>query len=133
MGTRADFYIGRGEKSEWVGSTGHDGYPDRIPEEVLYAGTVEEFRAAVIEFAEGNGSFTKPEQGWPWPWDTSRTTDYAYAFDEGRTWVSNYGSDWFIHGQEGLLTKAAVFPDMSAKKNVTWGKRSGLLIFGLKK
>jgi len=28
MGTRADFYVGRGETAEWVGSVAWDGYPN---------------------------------------------------------------------------------------------------------
>jgi hypothetical protein len=27
MGTRADFYVGRGKDAEWLGSVAFDGYP----------------------------------------------------------------------------------------------------------
>lgn len=30
MGTRADFYVGRGESAEWLGSIAWDGYPSGI-------------------------------------------------------------------------------------------------------
>jgi hypothetical protein len=30
MGTRADFYIGCGRDSEWIGSIAWDGYPDGL-------------------------------------------------------------------------------------------------------
>jgi hypothetical protein len=30
MGTRADFYVGRGPNAEWIGSIAFDGYPDGI-------------------------------------------------------------------------------------------------------
>jgi hypothetical protein len=77
---------------------------------------------------------TLPADGWPWPWDDSRTTDYAYAFDEGKAWGSCFGHAWFDprgeepdHDEGG---KVAVFPDMSARKKVTMGKRSGLIVIG---
>jgi len=31
MGTRADFYVGRGEQAEWLGSIAWDGYPSGNP------------------------------------------------------------------------------------------------------
>ena len=37
MGTRADFYIGRGATAEWIGSIAWDGYPDGIPAPILEA------------------------------------------------------------------------------------------------
>jgi hypothetical protein len=30
MGTRADFYVGRGETAEYLGSIAWDGYPDGL-------------------------------------------------------------------------------------------------------
>lgn len=30
MGTRADFYVGKGPNAEWLGSTAMDGYPEGI-------------------------------------------------------------------------------------------------------
>jgi hypothetical protein len=30
MGTRADFYIGRGTEAEWLGSVAWDGYPGGV-------------------------------------------------------------------------------------------------------
>lgn len=35
MGTRADFYVGRGTEAEWIGSIALDGYPDGIPDDGL--------------------------------------------------------------------------------------------------
>lgn len=35
MGTRADFYSGRGKTAEWLGSIAWDG--TEIPDEILYA------------------------------------------------------------------------------------------------
>jgi hypothetical protein len=30
MGTRADFYVGRGPDAEWLGSVAMDGYPSGV-------------------------------------------------------------------------------------------------------
>jgi hypothetical protein len=105
MGTRADFYIGTDENAEWLGSTGWYGHPDGLgltlptrrvvvgnystnetadfPEGkgILDATTEEEFRTRVAQYFENREDVSRPEDGWPWPWDTSATTDYAYAFD----------------------------------------------------
>ena len=97
MGTRADFYVGRGEQAEWLGSIGWDGYPSGIPDTVLNAHHEAAYRAAVAAFFATRDDVTLPEQGWPWPWNDSRITDYAYAFDEGGVYYSYFGHDW--HGR----------------------------------
>ncbi len=93
MGTRADFYIGRGANAEWLGSIAWDGYPSGIPASLLNAPSEEAFRRELALFAEKREDWTAPEQGWPWPWDNSQTTDYAYAFDGGvRAASGDHGS-----------------------------------------
>ena len=133
MGTRADFYVGRGKEAEWLGSIAYDGYPSGIDEAVLKATTEADYRAEVTKFLAGEESATLPEQGWPWPWEDSRTTDYAYAFDGGKVYASGFGGAWFVATEDEPEDedggKVAVFPDMSARKAVTMGKRSGLLVF----
>lgn len=154
MGTRADLYLGRGPDAEWLGSIAWDGYPDGMPEALLRCDTVDRFKVLVEGFLAGREDATLPEQGWPWPWDDSRTTDYAYAFDGDNVWASNFGRNWFdarfpepdddeeaerlgtqlIEGEismdEYRDAKPAVFPDMAERKNVTYGKRSGVLLLG---
>jgi hypothetical protein len=125
MGTRADFYVGRGATAEWIGSIAWDGDPEGPPKPTLVAKSAEEFRKlvhAVIEKAGGRF----PEDGWPWPWKDSRTTDYSYAFDDGKVWACRYGYVWFdpCEGEpedEYENGKTCVFPDMSAKERVTDG------------
>lgn len=152
MGTRADFYIGRGEQAEWIGSIAGDGHADGSRTEKAFKATTESaFRAAVAKLAEED-DFTRPEDGWPWPWKTSRTTDYAYAFEGDRVYTSCFGSMWISEPKyteyaaackaywdadepegdepEWPETPAAVFPDMSARSNFTLGKRSGILLVG---
>lgn len=117
MGTRADFYIGNDEKAEWLGSIAYDGY--RMPDEITKAKTEEEFRAAVTQELLSRDDATVPYQGWPWPWDCSDTTDYHYWFFDGNVHVGKF---------KDIPEGVTAFPDMSAKKNVTLGARSGLLI-----
>lgn len=144
MGTRADFYVGRGVNAQWLGSVAMDGYPDGpYALMVSVATTAEEFSALVESALEASGRGTRPADGWPWPWKTSATTDYAYAFDDGAVWVSNFGGAWiqWVDGDRaGEVTgaaaaesyeqhgKTAVFPDMTGVQRVTFGPRSGLIV-----
>ena len=135
MGTRADFYVGRGPQAEWLGSIAFDGYPDGTPEPVLSVASEKDWREAVYRLLAEDDSASAPGHGWPWPWDDSRTTDYAYAFDGGQVWASSFGHEWFRPdpeaencGEPEDSPKSAVFPDMSRFKNVAYDKRSGLII-----
>ena len=134
MGTRADFYIGRGLDAEWLGSIAWDGYPEGIPAPVFSATTESEFRSRVAEFAAAREDWTSPDKGWPWPWDDSGTTDYAYAFDGGHVHAACFGGRWCTPetvSDDETEGKECVFPNMSARKNVTFGRRSGVMIIGL--
>lgn len=114
MGTRADFYLGCGTDAMWLGSVAFDGYEwaeDRHSP-LRKAITPQVFRDAVEAILSSREDATRPEQGWPWPWNTSATTDYAYYFHGGKTRF-DHRNDW---------------PDMSACKSVTLGPRSGLIV-----
>ena len=150
MGTRADFYVGRGANAEWIGSIAYDGYEGGEAGQLLLSVTSEaDFRAKVAQLSKRD-DFTSPERGWPWTWEDSRTTDFAYAWD-GQTWCSLFGYGWRtlvdmrIHAAEHQRwaesddeeapepelwdrTKTAVFPDMTDRQRVTLGKRSGVLV-----
>lgn len=102
MGTRADFWIGVGPDAEWLGSIAFDGYPNSrsgepVPNdelaEVLRAETPDEYRRAVASRLGQGDDCSTPEMGWPWPWDDSSATDFAYTFTEG-VYVSCFGSSW---------------------------------------
>ncbi len=133
MGTRADFYLGRGENAAWIGSIAWDGYPDGFKDTgIMEADTETRFVDAVKAISKTRDDWTSPDQGWPWPWKDSQTTDYAYAFDDGKVWCSHYGHEWFdpLKPEPDLEAedcKVAVFPDMTSRKNVTLGERSGLI------
>jgi hypothetical protein len=135
MGTRADFYIGTGKDAEWLGSVAFDGYEwnEKPACPLMTAKTADEFRAAVQEATNARKDFTKPEQGWPWPWNDSNTTDYAYVFNEGSVTAYCFGRKCFINEaneHDADDEKTADFPDMSARKNVTFGERSGVIVLG---
>ena len=120
MGTRADFYVGTGPKAEWLGSIAYDGYEwAEKGRRCLFMRIIKkkDFLNAVAKILTRDDA-TKPEQGWPWPWDDSGLTDYAYAFEDGKVtaWKDSPPKGW---------------PDMKARQNVTLGKRSGLLVVGL--
>jgi len=93
VGTRADFYVGRGPTAEWLGSIAWDGYD--IPESIAAETDESAYRAAVRAFLDEREDGTIPERdGWPWPWDTSVLTDYVYALFDGRVWYSCFDSPW---------------------------------------
>lgn len=135
MGTRADFYIGRGEKAKWLGSIAWDGYPGGILPELLKSESVKDYRTNLKKFFRDRNDVTLPKNGWSWPWLDSNTTDYAYAFDKGKVWASGFGREWFdplkeepkIEDRDG---RRQVFPNMKGKQKVTLGKRSGLIVLG---
>ncbi|MFH1835312.1 MAG: hypothetical protein ABH851_03885 [Methanobacteriota archaeon] len=62
------------------------------------------------------GFHTSPEQGWPWPWEDSGTTDYAYAFEAGKvtTYTDRPPKGW---------------PNMKSNQQVAFGRRSGMIVF----
>lgn len=137
MGTRADFYKGRGEKAEWLGSIAWDGYPEGLPKKLLKSKTLKEFKENLKSFLDGRDDATLPADGWPWPWNDSELTDYAYAFERGKVYACPFGYGWFIatedepNGEDNpnfFEGKKAIFPDMRNIKKVKLGRKSGLII-----
>ena len=117
MGTRADFYVGVGQEAEWLGSIAYDGYvwSESRTNPLRKAKTEKTFRKVVARILADRGDATLPSMGWPWPWEDSRTTDYAYYFLNGKVrWAKR--NDW---------------PSMKDKQKITFGNRSGLMIFGI--
>lgn len=138
MGTRADFYIGRGEKAEWIGSIGFDGYPTAIDSKLLKAKTEDAFKKSLKSFASKRDDWTAPKDGWPWPWEDSKTTDYAYAFDKNKVYGSCFGHAWFDPLKDEPDhddSKPTEFPDMTKKQNVApyGSKKSGGIMIAVRK
>jgi hypothetical protein len=96
MGTRADFYVGRGEQAEWLGSIASDGSPEGHATALVGLTEASSYRLAVQTILECVGHATRPEQGWPWPWPNSQTTDFAYAWDAGVVYVTCFGHGWQV-------------------------------------
>ncbi len=136
MGTRADFYVGRGITAEWIGSIAWDGYPEAMPPALLRANSEAHWRNLVSLFLRERDDATLPDQGWPWPWENGHLTDYSYAFDGETVWASNYGSAWWRaqdvqpESDEDDAAEQVPFPDMTARQKVTLGKRSGVIVVG---
>ena len=142
MGTRADFYIGKGITMEWLGSIAWDGYPSGIDAAIFKSTTKETYHQRVFKFLAADESATFPHQGWPWPWDDSCTTDYAYTFVDGEVWVSSFGTVFITLAEFDKVNESdeayeewekkgkEVFPNMKDRKNVTLGPRSGIIIMG---
>jgi hypothetical protein len=132
VGTRADFYVGRGEQAEWLGSIAYDGFPDGHAAALVGLTEASAYRLAVQTILEWVDHATRPAQGWPWPWANSQTTDYAYAFDGGVVYVTCFGHGWQVlraelddwPDDEGKVP----FPDMTARQRVTFGRRSGVIM-----
>lgn len=145
MGTRADFYVGKGKDAEWLGSISFDGHPDCRGPQILEAGvsSEKEYRNSVKMLIADEGHGTTPEQGWPWPWDDSGTTDFSYTYipETGDVLFVSFGyAPWWPvidqenaprSGENGKVT----FPNMKDKANVAppGSKRSGMMMFKLKK
>lgn len=136
MGTRADFYVGKGKDAEWLGSIAWDGY--ETSEAIETAKSDADFRAAVSTFLASRDDATLPDQGWPWPWNDSGTTDCSYWFFDGQCWealgrpdryvpVSSLPEDESEHDAVIGRCELIEFPDMAARKNVTLGPRSGVI------
>lgn len=136
MGTRADFYIGKGETCEWLGSIAWDGYD--IPENILACTNEEVYRDFITAWLQTRNDATFPEDGWPWPWKDSRLTDFAYTFVDGGVKIVTLGRAYTVEeyrkDQDNepyipIEQRELYFKDRSGVQNVTFGDRSGLIVF----
>ncbi|VVJ22699.1 Uncharacterised protein [Amycolatopsis camponoti] len=91
MSSYTDFYLGRGEKADWIGSLRGECYPENFLvvaplRMALTATDARTFRAAVTNTlncweAEHLGQAYHRELGWPWPWYSSHTSSWIITFD----------------------------------------------------
>ncbi|MGI9541935.1 MAG: hypothetical protein ACR2MX_01675 [Cyclobacteriaceae bacterium] len=135
MGTRADFYVGKGENAEWIGSIAWDGYREGVGDSILNAKTETQYIDAVKQFFRSREDVSLPSDGWPWPWNDSSITDCSYWFFEDQVWDELSGK--YLPCSEDMPDEESEdfdrlddieFPDMSDKKNVQWGEKSGLIV-----
>ena len=137
MGTRADFYSIKEKNMHWLGSIAWDGHPESIPDEILSATGRRVYEGAVQDFLKERNDATTPDMGWPWPWETSKTTDYSYALVEGKVMGSCFGSPWFDAKNEPENSEypdgeSPDFPEMDTSKFAAGGPRSGLIVITAK-
>lgn len=141
MGTRADFYIATVDNAaqsvidaEWLGSVAMDGYPSGIGRGMSFASDAEDFRGRVARLLSERSDASTPGDGWPWPWENSRTTDYAYVWDgaEVRVFCFGYPSSWNENDDREEEGGKWAFPDMGKGNAAAGSKRSGVLVFTVK-
>lgn len=140
MGTRADFYIGRGENAEWLGSIAYNGYPRGSPANIIKATSEDEYRTLVklmLSSEEDEPYATTPEMGWPWPWEDSCLTDHAYAWTENGVMFSEsvrktskdaWHKEWFYAKGKRPSGEVAVFPKMKGCSAPAGSSRSGIMM-----
>lgn len=131
MGTRADFYVGTGVNAEWIGSVAWDGYEWHEEKDNLISAAASEagFRVAVANMLEERRDGIKTSEGWPWPWEDSRTTDYAYCFDGQKVRIFIFGRPVAEDGSCDYEAQKEEFPNMTDRQNVQFGEKSGCVIF----
>lgn len=151
MGTYADFYIGtKPETMEYLGSLFWDGYPDNDEIKALFkqCTTKKTYRNEVIKFIGEQEGALADSGGWPFPWNSSETSDWAYTWtkDGIKCSAENRWTDywaWIAHEEKvAELWKSSPhedeppfpftnepdcdFPDMTAKRKQV--RMDGLII-----
>ncbi len=111
MGTKADFYVGMGKKSEWIGSLLSSGDVWNIPVDIFIQVNQMMFEEMVLEFLHDHDGVVDE---WPHPWSDSRMSDYSYIFypEHEKVYMSQAGEILvdpikILQGQS--LTEANVF------------------------
>ena len=97
MGTKADFYIKRGEELEWRGSIEWEGNEDKIPNNILQARSELEFQESLDFFFKTRKDIITPDMPWPWHWDSSKFTDFTYIMweEKGKVVISHFNSQTY--------------------------------------
>ncbi len=131
MGTRCDFYQGRGLQATYLGSIARDAYVDVMAER--FAGVdsqdlfLERLKSVFAEYGE-----IPAASGWPWPWRDSSTTDTVVAFDQGQCWTAHPDGVWaLLERFDEPTQEPLVFADMrSAEESTPEGRLRRRLRFG---
>lgn len=131
MSIRCDFYLGRGAQAVYLGSIGHGAHAEEMAERftgVQDPSSFEErLRNVFAEYGEIPAS-----HGWPWPWETSETTDTVIAFDAGRCWAADPDGCWApLDDLEHPTQEPCVYPNMLEQmQSVPLGRLSHRLRHG---
>lgn len=91
MSTKTDFYIGRDDNAEWIGSLQWECDPEnllRVPpgRRALSATDETTYRDAIADLLttwelDELGIAYPRRTGWPWPWHTSHVSSWIVTFD----------------------------------------------------
>lgn len=131
MGTRADFYVRHpGRAPEWLGSVGWNGHPESL-RGLRSAKTLGAFLRKLDRMAAKRDDWTPAAYGWPWPWATSETTDFAYVFDAELGRVLSFGFGELLRPFGRRERAPFAWPNMRASGNATTpilGLRSGVIV-----
>lgn len=92
MSTRADFYVKRGDEMEWCGSIQWSGNETAVPASVTQAVSELDFKEALESMFKNRSDAVKPPERWPWIWESSKLTDFAYIMreDKGGVFISRF-------------------------------------------
>jgi hypothetical protein len=135
MPTRADLYAGNGPGAEWLGSYKFDGEPAALDKAILKATSLQGYREAVFAHLNERHDATLPHEPWPWLWEDSSLTEYAYTWSNGALWACGSG-EWFLvdpttpsfgewpeKGFTPVLGGKPEWPNMKARKYISRGRR----------
>jgi len=115
-----DFYVRSPKSIEWLGSISSDGgVLETICPEITFVTSAHEFRSELKRIAERD-DFILPEEGWPWNWPTSASTDFCYVFTKDQVEVYKFGRKRsFTEDDTAVYSsrKDTWFPDMSSAKS----------------
>ena len=94
MGTKADFYTKDGDVLIWQGSIEWEGAENHIPDSVIQSSCNEEFLINLETYFKKKRDAIPSNKGWPWNWDSSKYTDYAYVMvpERGAVYISRHNS-----------------------------------------
>jgi hypothetical protein len=96
MMERADFYVGMGESADWIGSISKGGSIWEIPTDIIIQVNRVMFEEMCIEYIKSKqGVVANHICQWPWDWEDSRLTSFAYIFspEHEKVYVSIEGND----------------------------------------
>lgn len=99
MSSAADFYIGWGNRMEWIGTLPANAMPQMLPVELIRAKTQDSYIQVLRELILDEGGFSSLRDQWPWVYESSAYTPYIYTFHLGAVWVSRLGCSWFMTSQ----------------------------------
>jgi hypothetical protein len=108
-----DFYDGRGEDAEWLGTlSATDASPTTLglvelfspenPDNTDGLFTREDYRRAVSALLEQRLTSVTPQAGWPHAHTDSVGTTYSACWKDGAVWIAEYGHVFLVVYSNGF-------------------------------